>query len=308
MNPGAIEQIESAGEALNVVHAIEDWLSIYRQSSDLSRLNQFAGTTPLTVRGDLFELLQIANELFQETNGCFDLASGALTQLWRHCRQSERIPDRSEVDKSLQRSGMQHVVLESDHNRVSFARDGIILDPGAIGKGYAIDEACRVLQVEKSGPESFLLHGGHSSLRAAGCHHDHDGWPVGIGNPLFTEKRLGTLLLKNQSLATSGSNIQFFRHDGKRYGHILDPKTGWPIEGMLSVTVLAPTAAVADALSTAFFVMGVEKAVACCENWPGVGAILIPFPEHGRKVHPIVVGIPRECIFWDESQVESSVG
>ena len=86
------------------------------------------------------------------------------------------------------------------------------------------------------------------------------GWPVGIGNPLFTEKRLGTLLLCDQAMATSGSNIQFFRHEGKRYGHILDPRTGWPVDGMLSVTVLAPSAALADALSTAFFVMGVEKA------------------------------------------------
>ncbi len=306
MNPGTTEQIESAGEALNVVHAIEDWLSIYRPSSDLSQLNQFAATEPQVVRGDLFELLSLANDLYQRTNGCFDMASGALTRLWKRCRQDGRIPKIEEVSQTLLQTGMEHVALEPDRNRVSFRRDGIILDPGAIGKGYAIDEACAVLQSDELGPRSFLLHGGHSSLRAFGDHNDHAGWPVGIGNPLFTEKRLGTLLLKNQALATSGSNIQFFRHEGKRYGHILDPKTGWPVEGMLSVTVLAPSAAVADALSTAFFVMGVEKAVACCENWPEIGAILIPFPDHGRKVHPIVVGISPEVIFWDESQVESS--
>jgi thiamine biosynthesis lipoprotein len=104
-------------------------------------------------------------------------------------------------------------------------------------------------------------------------------------------------------MATSGSNIQFFRYEGRRYGHILDPRTGWPVEGMLSVTVLAPSAAVADALSTAFFVMGVEKARLCCENWPGIGVILIPFPVQGRKVQPVVIGIPQEFIVWDEDQV-----
>jgi thiamine biosynthesis lipoprotein len=104
-------------------------------------------------------------------------------------------------------------------------------------------------------------------------------------------------------MATSGSNIQFYRHEGRRYGHILDPRTGWPVDGMLSVTVLAPSAAVADALSTAFFVMGVEKACLCCKNWPEVGAILIPFPDKGRKVCPTVIGIPEDHIVWDEDQV-----
>jgi thiamine biosynthesis lipoprotein len=104
-------------------------------------------------------------------------------------------------------------------------------------------------------------------------------------------------------MSTSGSNIQFFRHEGRRYGHILDPRTGWPVEGMLSVTVLADSAAVADAVSTAFFVLGVEKALLCRENLPGVGVILIPFPKHGRRVQPVVAGIPAEQIFWDEDQV-----
>ncbi len=105
-------------------------------------------------------------------------------------------------------------------------------------------------------------------------------------------------------MATSGSNIQFYRYEGKRYGHILDPRTGWPVEGMLSVTVLAPSAAVADAVSTAFFVLGIEKAVICCENLPEVGVILIPFPEQGRKVRPHLIGIPADQIFWDLEQVE----
>ena len=302
MNPGPTEQIEAAGTALEAIHAIEGWLSIYRESSELSAVNR--GTTvPMSVRGDLFELLQKAAEIHARTEGAFDMATGALTRLWRNCRSEQRIPAQDDVDLALNSSGLQHVGLMPESNSVLFCRPGIILDPGAIGKGYALDEAERILIEAENGPKSFLLHGGHSSLKARGDHNGHAGWPVGIGNPLFTEKRLGTLLLCDRAMATSGSNIQFFRHEGRRYGHILDPRTGWPVEGMLSVTVLAPSAALADALSTAFFVMGVEKAGLCCENWPEVGVILIPFPEQGRKVQPVVVGIPQDLIVWDEDQV-----
>ena len=303
MDPGPTEQIEAAGEVLNLIHALEAWMSIYRESSELSTVNRLAATEPVSVRRELFELLKNAFSIHQCTGGSFDMASGALTRLWRACRQQQRIPMQSEIDSALAQVGLEHVELLEDTRSVAFRRPGIVLDPGAIGKGHALDESCDWLSRLAHAPRSFLLHGGHSSLIARGPHHGHPGWPVGIGNPLFTEKRLGTLLLCNQAMATSGSNIQFFRHDGKRYGHILDPRTGWPIEGMLSATVLAPSAAIADALSTAFFVMGVEKARLCCENWPGVAAILLPFPDQGTKVQPTVVGIPPELIVWDEEQV-----
>ncbi len=303
MNPGPIEQIEAAGEMLTLVHTIEAWMSIYRESSEFSIVNRLAAAEPVPVRRGLFELLKIACGIHETTDGAFDLATGALTRLWRTCRSQQRIPEQAEIDAALFQSGMEHLELLDELQRVSFRRQGILLDPGAIGKGYALDECCEWLSRTDQAPRSFLLHGGHSSLIGRGPHNGHSGWPVGIGNPLFTEKRLGTLLLRDRAMGTSGSNIQFFRHQGRRYGHILDPRTGWPIEGMLSVTVLAPTAALADALSTAFFVMGVEKARLCCENWPGVGAILLPFPEQGTRVQPTVVGIPPEWIVWDEDQV-----
>ncbi len=304
MNPGQTEQIEVAGEALEIVSAIEGWLSIYRDSSELSTVNRVAGQTDVHVRRELFELLKKAFEIHLRTDGAFDMATGSLTRLWRTCRRENRIPLQAEIDVALQHAGLKHLEFHPESQSVAFRQLGIVLDPGAIGKGYALDEARDWLQKRAHGPSSFLLHGGHSSLIGQGEHNGHPGWPVGIGNPLFTEKRLGTLLLCDQAMATSGSNIQFFRHEGKRYGHILDPRTGWPVDGMLSVTVLAPSAALADALSTAFFVMGVEKARLCCENWPEVGAILLPFPDKGNKVHPTIVNIPEELIVWDEDQVD----
>jgi len=155
----------------------------------------------------------------------------------------------------------------------------------SIGKGYALDRAGDVLT--EGGVENWLFHGGHSSLLARGTHGDLEGWPVGIRNPLFPEQRLGTVLLRDRGMSSSGSGVQYFRHGGKRYGHILDPRTGWPTEGMLSVTVLAPTAALADALSTAFFVIGLEKAAEYCHNHEGVSALLIPPPAQGRRLEPV---------------------
>ena len=303
MNPGPTEQIEAAGEALELIYAIEGWLSIYRESSELSVVNRTAAEFPVSVRRELFDLLKKAVEINVRTGGAFDMATGSLTRLWRVCRRDHRIPVQAEIDAALTQAGLKYVDLLADSQSVAFSRPGIVLDPGAIGKGYALDEACDWLGRFEHAPNSFLLHGGHSSLLARGGHNGHPGWPVGLGNPLFTEKRLGTLLLCDRAMATSGSNIQFFRHEGKRYGHILDPQTGWPVDGMLSVTVLATSAALADALSTAFFVMGVEKARRCCENWRDVAAILLPFPNKGNKVQPTVVNIPEEHIVWDEDQI-----
>jgi thiamine biosynthesis lipoprotein len=179
---------------------------------------------------------------------------------------------------------------------VRFPADGFRLDLGAVGKGYAAD--CAAAELRARGVCDFLIHGGFSSLYAAGEHASQEGWPVGLKNPLFTAETYATVLLRDCGLSTSGSNIQYFRHAGRRYGHILDPRTGWPSEGLLSVTVTAPTAAEADALSTAFYVMGLEKAVAYCHDHPQVGAILIPPPDR-RSLEPIVLNIPEDRVFFD---------
>jgi thiamine biosynthesis lipoprotein len=174
------------------------------------------------------------------------------------------------------------------------------IDLGAIGKGYALDRAAEVLA--SSGCEAWAIHGGHSSILARGDHNQTGGWPIGMGNPLFTQRRLGTVLMRNQAMSTSGSNIQFYRHGGRRFGHILDPRTGWPVEGPLSVTVFAPNAALADALSTAFYVIGEEGARAYCDRSSDVGVVVIPFPQNDRRVSPVKIGHVPE-IFWDDEQV-----
>lgn len=306
MNPGAHGRVWVASDALEMVHSLEQQMTVYRDDSEMSRINREASDQPTEVEAALFELLLRCRELARLTERAFDPTSGPLIALWRRCRDVGRIPTQEEIDDCQTRCGIEHVELNAESRTVGFDREGVNLNLGGIGKGYALDRIAD--QLERDQFDGFAIHGGHSSVLARGDHNAQGGWPVGIGNPLFTDKRLGTLLLRDQAMSTSGSNIQYFRHDGRRYGHILDPRTGWPVEGTLSVTVVAPSAAVADALSTAFFVGGVEIARRCCDTLPDVGMILIPFPEHGRRVRPVVSGISEDQIFWDHEQVEASSG
>src|SRR5262249_24592677 len=140
--------------------------------------------------------------------------------------------------------------------------------------------------------------GGHSSLLARGCHTGYDGWPVGIRHPLFPDRQFAVLLLNDRGMSTSGSTVQYFRHRGHRYGHIIDPRTGWPVESMLPATVVAPTATEAEALSTAFFVIGVEKAREYCHNHPQVAALLVPALPSGNRLDPVNLGIPESALVF----------
>lgn len=303
LNPGP-EQVESAGESLERIAAIERWMSHYRADSQLSILNQTGWPGPVSLSEEMFRFLQFCEIQNQISNGAFDVASGALSGLWKRCRAVGRLPEITEIEAARELAGQHLVRLDAAGRQMQFLAAGVQLDPGAVGKGWGLDDAAEWLKTRTVPINDFLLSGGHSSIVAAGQHNRAGGWPVGLGNPLFTEKRVATILLKDQAMGTSGSNIQFFRHAGRRYGHLLDPRSGWPAEGMLSATVLADSAAVADALSTAFFVLGVEKAVECCRQIPDIAAILVPYPDRGTRLRPVVVGNLSDRLWWDADQAE----
>ncbi|MEW4489662.1 FAD:protein FMN transferase [Thalassoglobus sp. JC818] len=297
LNPGAPRQVMVASDAFDRVRDAEQMLTIYRDDSEIAGVNKNAAERPVSISESLAEFLSKCSTLYRETHGCFDPATGRWIQLWKAARDENRIPTDQEVETALEQSGFQHVNL-GDGSEITFERD-LLLDFASIGKGYGIDEAAEHLRYEEI--EAFLVHGGQSSLIAWGTHGGHDGWPVGLKNPLFTDQSYATILLKNVAMATSGSNIQYFRHEGRRYGHLLDPRTGWPASGLLSVSVLAPTATEADALSTAFYVMGLDNALKYCDDHPQVGAILVPPPSQGRHLEPHIRNIDPELIHFSSN-------
>ncbi|MDB5388852.1 MAG: apbE 3 [Planctomycetaceae bacterium] len=295
LNPGAASQLNAASSALELIDKLEDQLSVYRPTTELSRLNQLASQVFVEVEPRLFELLELARRISGETRGGFDITAGPLIALWRRCKAEHRLPTAEELESARQVVGIQQVEFDTAAHSIHFPIAGMEFNLGSIGKGYALDRAAELLIPE--GVDEFLLHGGKSSLLGRGGHNGFSGWPIGIANPLFPEKTLATILLEDAGLSTSGSNIQYFRLEGRRFGHILDPRTGWPCEGLASVTVIAPTATLAEALSTAFFVIGVENAQQYCHNHSDVKALLIPWPASGQKLQLINCGVPDELLF-----------
>jgi FAD:protein FMN transferase len=291
---------DAAVEALDLVEALEAQLTVYRDTSEVSRLNQRAFAEPVVVEQRLFELFTQAKELWKATEGALDITSGALTKIWGFYRRQGRMPSEAEVAEALDKVGSQHLELDASSNSVRFLVPGLEINLGAIGKGHTLDR-CAELLVSRD-IHDFLIHGGNSSVLARGDRGQEAGdrrqgsqaanlqsspWSIGLRHPLRPEQRLAEFILQDQALGTSGSGSQFFHHRGKRYGHILDPRTGWPAEQVLSATVIAPTAAEADAISTAFYVLGVEAAKTYCEQYPNIFALLVTQKGAGVELHPV---------------------
>jgi thiamine biosynthesis lipoprotein len=233
------------------------------------------------VESGLFALLETALRLHAETDGALDLTATPLWEAWGFARRQGAVPDAERLRQALALVGSRWIELDAEHRTIRFRKPGVRLSLGSIGKGHALD-ACGA-RLRAAGIDDFLLHGGNSSVLAAGCPRSGRGtsapalaagWEVGIVHPLRPNRRLGTLLLTGRALGTSGAWAQSFVHEGRRYGHILDPRTGQPADGVLSATALAPTAAEADALATAFFVLGPDGAADYCERHPGIAAVL----------------------------------
>ena len=301
VNPDSSSQLQYASDALDLLHPLERLMTVYRDDSEMTHVNQRAFSEGVVTERSLFELLWRARGLSNETERGFDPTMGPLIALWKSCRTQGRIPRQSEIETSLARTGINRVHFDEQTLKIGFEVEHMELNLGAIGKGFALDRMSQRLM--ERGLTDFLCHGGHSSIRAQGSHHGLPGWPIGLRNPLFTEQRLATVLLQDQAMGTSGSNVQYFRLQGRRFGHILDPRSGWPVEDILSCWVFAPTAEQADALSTAFFVIGVENARRYCDNHSEVSAILIPQPRQGRSLEPVICGVPDDVLFFTSADV-----
>lgn len=291
------EDIEAALEALELLDSLENMMSVYREQSDLSVLNRTAQLEPQVVDVALYEVLQRGQQIYRATNGAFDMTATPLSKLWGFHHREGRLPDEREIQDTLALVGGRHVILDDEVLSVRYDRP-LQLDLGAIGKGYALDRLAQSLLV--AGIDSFLLHGGLSSVRASGCRDGRQGWRVKLNHPLTPAKPLGEVELQDQSLATSGCGNQFFYHRGKRLGHIIDPRSGYPVEwqgeGVHSATVIAPDAMTADALATGFYVMGVEAAESFCEEWPEIAAIFV-VPARGGRTETVTVGQLEHC--WE---------
>ncbi len=289
--------LAAAEAALDEVDRLEDQLSVFRDHSEVARLNRRAARGPVQVEEGLFDLLSLSAQVSEQTEGAFDITTGPLTKAWGFYRRQGRVPSEEERLQALRFVGMRYIGLDAEARTVRLAFAGVEINLGSIGKGYALDRVSRLLR-EEWNLSAALLHGGHSSVYAIGTEPGEPrGWAVGVRHPWDPERRFAVVRLRDRGLATSAASFQHLEYQGRKLGHILDPRTGWPAEGMASATAVAPTAARADALATAFFVLGEEKTRAYCVAHPDVGALLLP---EGEGARPIVIGLgPDEVSLHD---------
>src|SRR5262249_29983649 len=267
---------EAAEDARDKSDRLESHLTVYREDSEISRLNRRAVAEEVPVEDGLFDLLSLAARLCRDTGGAFDVSVGALIKAWGFYRRRAALPSPGERAEAMTRVGMRHVVLDPARRTVRFRRPGLEINLGSIGKGYARDRAAGLLR-EGWRLAGAMVDGGHSSLLAVGTPRGAGrGWAVRIRHPWDRQSFLGAVRLHDRALGTSAATFQHLEYNGRKLGHILDPRSGWPAEGMASASVVAPTAAEADALATAFFILGVDKALAYCQAHPGIGAVLLP--------------------------------
>jgi thiamine biosynthesis lipoprotein len=284
---GTPDALSVAEAALDEIDRLEAQLTVYRDDSEVSTMNRSASSGPVRVSAELIELLQLAARLTTETQGAFDVAAGALVNAWGFFRGPRRVPSTEERSAALRAAGMRNVVLDALNHTVRYCARGLQINLGSIGKGYALDRAAQILMKNRD-VRAGLLHAGHSSVYAMGKEPaTGQGWRVALRHPWQAGERLGTVTLCNCALGTSAATFQHLDHYGRKLGHILDPRTGWPAEGIASASVIAPTAAEADALATAFFILGVEASRNYCARRPEVGAVLLP---EGEKAMPVVLG------------------
>jgi thiamine biosynthesis lipoprotein len=282
--------LDAATAALDEIDRLEAQLTVYRESSEINRLNRLAHHGPVPVERRLFDLLALSAALSEKTEGSFDITAGALIKCWGFYRGPRRVPSPEELASARQRVGMRHVVIDPGRRTVHYECHGLEINLGSIGKGYALDQVAELLR-EDWDLTAGLVHGGYSSVFALGAPaHDPRGWTVGICDPRDPAYRVAAVRLRDRALGTSAVTFQHLEYQGRKLGHILDPRTGWPAEGMLSVSVAAPTAAEADALATAFFILGTARARVYCEAQPEIGALLIPQPQPGEPLNPILIG------------------
>ncbi|MEX2302416.1 MAG: 30S ribosome-binding factor RbfA [Bryobacterales bacterium] len=255
---GNIATLASAVRAaFEEARRIDQLLSNYKDESELSRINRSAADGPVDVSEEMADLIQRCLEYSRASEGAFDITVGPLMKVWGFYRGEGLIPGRFTLWRTLGKIGYQNLELDQQRKRLRFSRSGMELDPGGIGKGYAVDKMAGVL--DRFGIESAMISAGTSSMYAVGAPPGEPrGWRVGIRDPKDAERTAAEVYLNNESMSTSGSYEKFFEVDGKLYSHIMDPRTGMPAEGVLSVSVISPRTLDSEAWATAFFVNGLE--------------------------------------------------
>jgi thiamine biosynthesis lipoprotein len=253
--------------ALDEVDRIDRLLSNYKRESPLSRVNLEAARRAASVDPELFAFLDASLRYSRESGGAFDITVGPLMKAWGFFEADGRLPDSGELAQARRRVGFEHVHLDPVRRTVRFDIEGVELDPGGIGKGYAVDRVAALLR--RQGVPAALVSAGGSTIYGLGAPPGEDAWQVTLEDPLSRGRAALAVRLRDNALSIAGTAEKVFEAGGTRYTHIMDPRTGTPVSGVLTVAVITGTGIDGDAWDDALFVLGVGKSREYLKRMPG---------------------------------------
>lgn len=267
-------------DAFEVIKMIEEQLSVFSPTSELSEVNAYAYVSDVMISPELYEVVKKSIEISDLTHGAFDITTYPLCKLWKSRLETENVPSLKEIEEIKKNIGYDKIQLVGEtcdgtvctSSKIQYLQEGLLMDLGGIAKGYACDKVVESLKAN-SITKGLVNVGG--TLYAFGKSPHNKPWVIGIRNPREKEKNVLSVTLDDRAVATSGNYEQFMTVNGKHYTHIIDPRSGYPVEDVVSVTVIAATAMEADGLSTGFFVLGAEEGIALANTIPQIETLII---------------------------------
>lgn len=268
-----------ARASLLSLHHTDSLMTNWTATSEVARINASAGAGPLTVEPEVAEVLARADEVTAASDGAFDITVEPLVRMWGFLGGKPRVPSAAELDAARRLVGWARVDWDPARSRLALPEPGMRIDLGGIAKGWGVDRVAAGLREAGVTDALVDLTG---NMAALGDAPGHAGWVVGIRDPRDRGPYLATVRLHDCCISTSGDYVQFVSEGGRRFGHILDPRTGWPAHGLSSATVVAASAATADAWSTALFVLGPAAARGVASARDDIAAVLLQPATAGR--------------------------
>ena len=259
-------------ESIAEIDRIEQLISSWDKDSQTSQINKMAGIKPQSISKELYDLIERANTIARLTDGAFDISYASVDNLWSFTGEEIHPPSPSLVEASVNKIGFEKIKVNAKQQSIFLPKKGMKIGFGAIGKGYAADRVKALLQTQ--GVKAGIVNAS-GDMSAWGTQPDGSAWQIALVNPMNKNKVFSWFSLHNTAVVTSGDYERYLLMEGKRYGHIINPKTGYPSQGVVSCTVFAPKAELADALATALFVMGEEAGIDLVNQLPNVDALMI---------------------------------
>ncbi len=258
--------------AVTEIQRIEKLISSWDKNSQTSRINMNAGVAPVEVSTELFELIQRSIAISNITDGAFDITYASMDKVWHFDGSMKQMPNEVDIENSVARVGFGNIILDKGKSTVFLKKKKMRIGFGAIGKGYAADRAKELL-ISKGVVAGIINASG--DMNTWGKNANGEDWTIAITNPMNKNRAFAIVPISNRAVVTSGDYEKFVSFNGKRYSHIINPKTGYPASGIISVSVFASSAELADALATSIFVMGVEIGIDRVNQLPNIDCIII---------------------------------